>query len=533
LAEAVLEDANRVVVLPMGAAVGDVQVHVRCVDGVGRTTTVTVPLFLDAIDPILELRGPEHQETLVVGPEEVVTVTGKAWDDHGVGELRYWIDLFEGGPEGTDVTSYVEPSGRFTFQFNVSEWFEGEHLVTLGLRDLSGREHLREFTVVRDATAPALTVEELDPYYDDGDDVELSGQVTDEHGVTGIWVSLDGEEEVPLSPDIIGGFRMDLPSGGEHVGSHDVVVRAEDAFGNEATLAMTYVVIDETDPTLTVESPVTGANIARGASIRVSGLAADNVVVASLEMSIDSEDATSIMDSMDPDLGQWTVFIETMGRDLGQINIVVVVEDAEGNMASQLVLVNVVDRTSPSIELERDPMVRLRAEKGKDIVVPATFSDDVAVVKVEYRVDGWVWVPLLCQLPCEGTDVVVPTDAISVGDHLLEVRVTDPAGNEATASTPFEVSKVPEGSSMSTGLLVGVVVAVVLVLVLVYFMVLRKAPGTGPTEIDGTEGPPGEEPEPDVEPEVEPDVDPDVEPEGEIEGELEASGEGVDVGRPA
>ena len=478
--------------LEVGDRVGSVTLEVRAVDIVGRTTVRTMDLVIDVIKPSLELVDPEPGDEVVVGAGWTLDVEGSVWDDHGIKSLMYSID---GGDE-MDVTGSLGETGRFTFQLDTTGWEEGEHTVTVLVADLVYYRAWKEFTVVVDATPPTLTLEQLDAFYDDGDDVDLTGTVTDAHGVEGLWVSVDGEDEEAVSLDLAGGFGRPLPSGSEAVGTHTVTVRAMDRLGNEVSRTLSYEVLDETDPVLTLDSPAPGAVIGRGSSIHLSGTAVDNVAVVSLTLRLGTEETQFILEDLDPLLGQWTVNVGTAQRALGQLVIEVRAEDAAGNMAAVSVIVSIADRTDPSASLDVDPLKPPRVESGKALELLARFSDDVAVTKVEYRVDGWTWIPVPCELPCNEWVVEVPSKGLSTGGHVLDVRVTDAAGNDVVVTTPFEVEPVPERTSVSTGLLAGVVVAVVLVLVLVYMLVLRPRSGPGPGEpapepvpADGSEAP--------------------------------------------
>ena len=176
-----------------------------------------------------------------------------------------------------------------------------------------------------------------------------------------------------------------------------------------------------------------------------------------------------------------------------------------------------VDRTDPEATIDLDPMEPLKLIRGNVLVVPLRFHDDVAVTKVEYRVDGWTWMPVPCEFPCEIWDVEILTHELSDGGHVLEIRVSDAAGNDVMVNTPFEVKPVPEESTISTSLIAGIVVAVMAALVLVYFLVLRKGPVTdGPVEEPSEAGT-----EPVMEPEQEPEPEQDLEPKPEEGSEPE------------
>ncbi|NIP37416.1 MAG: hypothetical protein GWN18_20855, partial [Thermoplasmata archaeon] len=449
--------ATHTLVLPVDGRVGSVILEVRVTDGVGRTAVRSVEQVFDVIMPTLELIEPEAGDFFVVGPGWDVTVRGAVWDDHGIHSLAYAMEF----GVWTDVTEHIGDDDVFNFVLPTAGLEEGEHTVTITVTDLALHTENKTFTLVIDATAPDLAIDELDPYYDDGDDVELVGIVTDDYDVEGLWVTIDDEEEVGVSLDIAGGFSVRLPSGSDDVGDHQVIVRAADVHGNEVSMVLDYQVLDETDPTLTIDTPVMGANIGRGNFIHLTGTSTDNVAITVLAVKVGVEDTMYLLDNLDPALGRWSIDLGTSGRALGQLILEVRVEDAAGNMAVESVIVNIVDRTDPTLDVTVDPMNLPKAQKGKTMVVPAQFSDDVAVTKVEYRVDGWSWITVPCQYPCEAWDVEVPTDDLSVGSHVLEVRVTDGAGNDEMVSIPFEVKPVPESSQLSTGVIAGIVVAVV------------------------------------------------------------------------
>ena len=492
--------------LGIGDRVGSVMLQVRVTDGVGRTTVAQVEQVLDVLLPTLELVDPEAGDREVVGPGWEVTVTGSVWDDLGIHSLTAWVD----DGEGLSVEERIGEGGSFSFSIPTDGLEEGEHTVTVTVEDMATHQASKTFDLVIDGTAPVLTLDQLDPYYDDGDDVDLSGTVTDEHGVQGLWVAVDGGDEEQLFLDLAGGFLMALPSGSEAVGGHQLTVRALDALGNEALVITGYQVLDETDPSLTIDTPRSGADIGRGNPVHLSGTADDNVAVTVLALRVGVEDTRYVLENLDPVMGQWSIDIATAGRDLGQVLIEVRVEDAAGNMAVRSVVVDIVDRTDPTLHLTGDAMPK--AQRGKVLEVSASFSDDVGVTKLEYRVDGWSWIAVPCGFPCSNWSVQVPTADLSTGMHMLDVRVTDAAGNDVVGTTPFDVTPVPEAASIPATIVAGAVLAVLAALVSAYLLVLRKGPGEGApleqepeTSTASGEGP-ALEPEPgaDLEPEPEP-----------------------------
>jgi hypothetical protein len=397
---------------------------------------------------------------------------------------------------GVDVTSALSDGSRFEVEIDTSGWEEGSHKVVFRLTDMAGHTHERGFTVVRDASPPGIDPGMLGPIYDVDDDVGLSAYVADDHDIREVWVSVDGgyEDLVVLGRD--GGFVYQLPSGAEALGAHQVKVRAVDEVGNEGTLDLSYSVVDATDPVLWIDTPVDGSKVGRGQVVQLSGTCTDNVGIGALTLEVGAGDPNDIVDGLDPVMDQFTHPVPTAHMELGEVLLQVRALDTSGNEVTRSVLLTIVDRTDPDLELALGPTLP-RATKGKDLVVPASFSDDVGVAKVEYRVDGYAWVGVIVPMSGETVDVTVPTGPLATGDHLLEVRVTDTSGNSRVANTPFSVAPVPEDDAPTTIIIVAAAVAalVVVVLVVVLFIRPRAAKAGGsvpPTEEEASGGMDGE-----------------------------------------
>ncbi len=459
--------------------VGRLVLEVVATDGVGRTTLVSVNIVLDPLSPMLELSTPDPGSETVVGADEGVTVEGSVWDDYGIASLRYMVD------DGLwiDVSDTIDVSDRFTFGLLVSEWEEGEHQVVLQVTDMAGHSHQREFSITRDVSPPVLLLDWFDDVYDDDERVEISGTVTDEHGIDGLWLSVDGGPEMAVSLDVTGRFEYSLPSRSEAVGAHAVSLRSRDVLGNAFTHTVGYSVMDVTDPHLTIDNPVQGVKVGRGTTIQLSGMASDNVGLSSLTMRIDSGEPVDIMANLDPVVDQYVQGIPSLGMDLGEFLLEIQAEDAAGNLVIRSVLVTLVDRTDPELELALGPKL-LEVEQGKEIIVPASFSDDVGVSRVEYRIDGWQWTPVLCPLPCEYWDVAVPSEGLSTGIHLVEVRVVDDAGNEVIKATPFTVVAPPEESIYGGWAIGGIAVAILVAVILALLIMNRSKDAEAPGEDD-------------------------------------------------
>ncbi len=466
--------------VPSEDEVGETYLEVRAVDIVGRTTLVTVDIVLDAMNPILELRTPDPDSETVVGADEDVTVKGSIWDDHGLAVLELQVDE---GP-WMDLWYTLDEGGRFELDLPTSEWEEGEHQVVVRVTDMAGHTHQRGFSIVRDASPPEIVLGGFDDVYDDDDDVSLSATITDDHGVAEVWISVDGGYEELIYLDLTGGFVYPLPSGAKAVGTHDVTLRTVDELGNERTMDIAYEVVDETDPQLFIDVPVSGSKHGRGKALSMTGTCSDNVGIATLTLQIGPGEPQDILGSLDPVTDQIRHPLATAGMELGDIVLKVTVADTSGNQVTRTIMLTLEDRTDPELELELGLTVP-KVTKGKELVLPATFSDDVGVAKVEYRVDGFAWIEVLIPISGQTTDVTVPTGPLTTGDHILEVRVTDDAGNSVVQTTPFSIAPPPEDSAPSGVVIGGIAVALIIAVVLALMIMNRSKAAEAPVEDEG------------------------------------------------
>jgi hypothetical protein len=129
-------------------------------------------------------------------------------------------------------------------------------------------------------------------------------------------------------------------------------------------------------------------------------------------------------------------------------------------LVSDVVNVTVyLDRTPPTLEVLRPLDGSAIGQKGLDVLLEYMVTDVSGIGLIRYRVDGGAWT----DIPVRNRSTVVSLD--DFGDHTIEVMVADGVGNEASASTSFELvdseTRVGGGSSLLVLLLV-VVIAIVL-----------------------------------------------------------------------
>ena len=195
---------------------------------------------------------------------------------------------------------------------------DGEHVVTLTVRDLAGNERTATRTFRLLAAAPTVTVSPIpDVLPRGGTQVEVRANASD---LRSIVVRLDGDvlaegQQSPLT------FRLD-PRGLDH-GEHVLTVVATDALGAEGTVTVRFTV-DARAPVITVETPAEGADVGD----TVSGVARDaDGELALVRLLLDGR---RIGEST---TGAFTFTVDRTGLAPGRHNLTLVATDEAGNEA--------------------------------------------------------------------------------------------------------------------------------------------------------------------------------------------------------
>src|SRR5439155_21412536 len=113
------------------------------------------------------------------------------------------------------------------------------------------------FTVVNDATPPAVSMTAPVAGASVSGTVTVSASATDSVGVVGVQFKLDGVNlgaEVTAAP-----YSISWNTTAALDGSHTLTAVARDAAGNIATSAPLSVAVDNTSPSVSISSPTLGA----------------------------------------------------------------------------------------------------------------------------------------------------------------------------------------------------------------------------------------------------------------------------------
>jgi Zn-dependent metalloprotease len=248
----------------------------------------------------------------------------------------------------------------------------------------------------------------------------IAASATDDTGVVSVQFLVDG---AVVGTDNSSPFSYSWNTVAAGPGPHTLAAKAYDAVGNTAqSAAITVTVDNETiPPTIAITSPVEGATVA--GTVTVATSATDNVAIAKVELYVDGAYSTSTTAA--PYSLPWS----TAPLANGAHTLAAKAYDTVGNSATSAT-VDVVtdnDKTAPTVAITSPAA---GSTVGGTVAVDVDAADNVAVTRVELRVDGVL----------VGTDLAAPwqvawdTTAAGNGAHSLVARAYDALNNSATSS---------------------------------------------------------------------------------------------------
>ncbi|SEE54306.1 chitobiase/beta-hexosaminidase C-terminal domain-containing protein [Jiangella alba] len=405
------------------SAVGDHTVQYRATDNAGNTSPVESVTFT-VVEPEPDDTTPPQTSATVTGDQNAdgdyvgsATVTITASDaQSGVASIEYNLD-------GAGFTAYTTP-------LVVSAL--GDHTVQYRATDNAGNVapvQSVSFTVVEpepdDTTPPDVSAAVAGDQNPDGEYVgsaTVTITATDaESGVASIAYALDGGSFQPYTAPVVVSA----------VGDHVVQYRATDNAGNTSPVESVAFTVVEPEPDDTTP-PQTSAAVTGSQN-------PDGDYIASATVTVTASDAQSGVASIEYDLdgaGFTAYTAPVVVSAVGDHTVRYRATDNAGNVAPvQSVTFTVVepepdDTTPPSVSgvVSGDQNPDGAYVDSATVTVTATDTQS-GVASVVYSLDDGAFVPY-----------TGPVVVSSVGEHTVQYRATDNAGNESeTGSVTFTV----------------------------------------------------------------------------------------------
>ena len=382
--------------------------------------------------PTAELSGPLAAGRWESGSQPVCLTVSAADAGSGVASARLLDD------RGTEVASDTVPAGTALHPgavayagdlcVNPSAYADGEHAMTVVVRDVAGESAYVPFSLRVDRSAPAaLAMIPADRTQDRRTPVSFSVDA----GPSGLASLTASVDDLPMA--VSGASATFAPTADLSYGQHTVTWRAVDNAGNSRDGFWTFRVVDAAAPVLSDAAPAAGS----ASELRRPQIA---FTLTDVGTGIDPLTLRVLLDGIDvaPAGGfDGTRFTYVPASDLafGSHELRVLAADRSGNpLAPTAWTFRVADVTAPTLgdprpdagssSSDRTPTISLAAFDAGTGVDPATVSVTLDGRDIS-RLGTF----------SGGRFTYQPQELLGLGDHVVVARVSDRAGNPAA---PFE-----------------------------------------------------------------------------------------------
>lgn len=280
---------------------------------------------------------------------------------------------------------------------NIDTQTLGQHTFTINAADNQGNGATKTVTyTVADQTKPtvSLTSPADGGSYGNADGTKAGFSCADEQGGSGLASCV--------------GTTGDGQSLSKDVGQHQFSVTATDNAGNTTTQTVTYTVVDNTKPTVSLTTPTDGATYGRGDQVAASYSCADEQGGSGLATCAGNVASGQNVDT----------------STLGQHTFTVQAADNAGNTSSKQVSYTVVDRTPPQVTLNT-PADGAAFKLNQSVLADFGCTDE----------QGGSGLASCLGTAASGSRI----DTGTVGSKTFTVNAADNAGNKTTKTNGYSV----------------------------------------------------------------------------------------------
>ncbi|MFP4608333.1 MAG: Ig-like domain-containing protein, partial [Candidatus Aenigmatarchaeota archaeon] len=390
---------------------GNHTIEVEAWDTAGNNATDMVNFTVDTSLPGVNITEPQEDELFDV--DEVIV----KWN--GSDEITE-VDYYEVRLDGGNWT-YVGANTNHTFS-NLSS---DEHLVEVKVYDLAGNHDDDSVNFTVDTAPPEINITQPE-----------EGEMINEDSVTIQWTG-DGYPsgidyyEVRRNNGSWSNVGTDTQYAYSNMGEgvHVVDVRATDNAGNSAIETVNFT-IDTVPPDIQIDMPGEG-DILTSADVTVGWNGSDDRTgIDYYEVRLDGINWTSV--------GNETEYIFENVSD-GEHTVEVRAWDKAGNSETKMVNFT-VDATPPVLEI-LEPQENQYIDHDEVTVEWNATDNTTGIDYFEVRLDGGNWIDV-------GTDTNYTFSNLDDGEHTVDVKAWDKAGNNHVESVTFTVDTTPPSVSV-------------------------------------------------------------------------------------
>lgn len=376
----------------------------------------------DTISPTVSLTTPTPGGSVTSG---AVNFSADASDNVGVWKVEFYID-------GSSTPTLIDMAAPYAGQTNI--FSIGSHTIKAAGYDLAGNRvdtPLTTFSIVDDTVWPTVTL--LTPSTNDAvsGNVHVTFTKNDDSGYLNLsFLMVDGVPSltaIPAADD----YWWDSRSVSN--GQHQLAVQVADKAGHYVESAIVTITVDNSVPTVTVDSPAAGP-LPR--TVDITATANHGRGISRVDFYRDGVRLIG-SDTTTPYSISW----DTQSVSPGPHTITArAVSTTGANATSGVVSVTTVDYILPTVSLN---FPTTGAMVTGNITLTATAADTPApsVPRVEFTLDGSVFLGLDTTSP-----YTLDWDSLSVplGTHTLNAIAIDAAGNTIISPTTTFVVTIPD-----------------------------------------------------------------------------------------
>lgn len=362
--------------------------------------------------PVVNLTSPAPGLTVTEG--DIIRLAADASDDVAVTAVNFLVD-------GSVV--FTDTSAPYRFNFTVPAGVTSVVVSATGADAGNNVGAAQDVTVnvLPDVQPPSVSITSPLPGANVIENTPVLIQVaaTDNVPVTSVEFLVDG---VVAFTDIAGPFEFELTAPAP-VASLTLGARSIDVAGNVGVATDVVVtVVADMPPSVSITSPVAGAEFSQGENVFVTVVATDDIGVTSVDFLVDG--VVTSTDTFPPYQFTTTVPLGASSLTLGAM-----ATDTVGNISTaQDVVLTIVGDAAPAVSIT-SPTPGATFSEGDSILFSATATDDIGVASVDFLADGAVVF----------TDTFAPFQfnfTIPLGNPsvTLGATATDTGGNVGTAA---------------------------------------------------------------------------------------------------
>jgi len=400
---------------------GEYEVSVDIEDVNGHVTEKgPVTFYIDNNGPSLNVNQPQNGKILI----GKTNLSVKSHDELGLKYVRYWVD-------GLDPNDMTKVSGNWTTILNTTKYKDGSHEIHFKTEDKAGHVKTTEINVLFDNSKPTSSFQSPNENEYIEENYNFEALASDEVGLEYVNLNIRNNDNIwsyNMSYNSVSNiWEYNLDTSVFEDGLYQSNVTVFDVAGHNYTTENVSFVIDNNEPTLSVEEPQQNEILTGIQDLKINSQ--DEVGLKSVKYRVDKTEKKE----MTKVSNGWKSTLDTTDFVDGNHVIHFLVEDEAGHKKSTKVDV-VFDNTGPLSYIESPYSEEYIEDTYK---FKAVASDEVGIASVELNlhvdVNSWTY-NMTYNSQTGYWEKKIDTTSLPESILKANVKTIDEAGHEYTTS---------------------------------------------------------------------------------------------------